>query len=91
MSGGSWVDSKTTDGSTLIFTPAGLRCRKRPVVTLGTFGRGRGDVAVHFRQYAEQSPGVIAPTRDGCSLTLAELEIVVERLRRMVGAVSEAA
>ncbi|MEX1187508.1 MAG: hypothetical protein WEA80_13055 [Gemmatimonadaceae bacterium] len=82
----SWAGFRTTDGSKLIFSPPGLRTRKRPCVTIGRFRRGRGDIAIHFRIYHEQAPGVLAISRDGISLSLAELDIIEERVARIVGA-----
>lgn len=91
MSAGRWSDFKTTDGSTLLFTPPGLHTRKRPCVVLGKFVRGRGDVAIHFRVYHEHSPGILVISRDGITLSLAELDIVVERIKRLLGADAEVA
>lgn len=87
----SWTGHTCTDGSRLIFSPPGLRVRRRPCVTIGHFGRGRGDLCVHLRIYSQHSPGVIAPTRFGISLTLAEFNIIVDRITRFLGTDAEAA
>lgn len=69
-------------GGILLFTAPGKKERRRPCVVLGSFGDGTP--CLHFRQYALQQPGFLAPTRFGISLTLAELDLLVERIRRVV-------
>jgi len=80
---------RVVSGETFIFTPAGIRTCRRPCVTIGRFKNGTP--AIHFRQYAEQSPGNYAITQDGVSLTIAELSEVVLRLRGVFAAVPELA
>jgi hypothetical protein len=71
-------------GGVLIFTTRGKKERRRPCVVLGSFGDGTP--CLHFRQYALQQPGFLAPTRFGISLTLPELNDAVERIRKVVSA-----
>jgi hypothetical protein len=80
---------RIVSGETFIFAPAGIRTRRQPMVTIGRFRDGR--TAVHFRQYAQHSPGVYAITHDGISLTIAELSEAVRRLHEVFSAVPELA
>lgn len=74
-----WSEKRPcVQGGILLFTPPHMNARRRPCVVLGQFSNGTP--AVHFRQYSLQRPDFLAPTRDGISLTLAELEIVYERV-----------
>lgn len=67
-------------GGILLWTPPNLtRSRRRPCVTTGSFSNGTP--CINFRQFSEQGPGLLAPTRDGISLTISELNEVVEKIR----------